>query len=390
MKKRHFIIINIIFVGLIGFSATMVYQFMTGSQPWSLLTQFQSHKPTVTVTDRCSEKPPLTQLNSLHDSSLQKLAVYQQACRSFVTDTVMVFFSIPTTAEQGIDYAEEDAKVLKAFAKAGIRPLVIAEPAMKDGTMIDYQLLANGTYDSAFDAYFNELKQQGLTTKQLGIWNPFPEINLPYWKNNLPEYFAPAVNHYLTVARNHFAKVQTSLLLNSATYETTDFNWENGDYNSLLPYVKGVKPGLITYAGLQGFPWVARQGGEGRIFNAAEFLNPSLLTEMAESLGTKKVWFNTGTFSSKYTLDADKIRHISSSQRKEILLTIKEQAFLLKEKGYNVSVNIFAEDKSEQTEETDWSYWPGQQPFASADTLLLTDFIRDLNSEKVAFWLFDR
>ena len=191
-------------------------------------------------------------------------------------------------------------------------------------------------------------------------------------------------------ARASFPQVQTSVLLNSATYELTDFNWENGDYNSLIPYVKDIKPTLINYAGIQGFPWIARQGGSATIFNAAEFLNPSLLQEMADRLGTKKVWFNTGTFSTKYTLDPKLMRTITPSQRKEILMTITGQALALKEKGYDVAVNLFAEDKSESSEETNWSYWKGDDPFASQDTAVLTSFIKGLNTNEIHFWLFDK
>jgi hypothetical protein len=170
----------------------------------------------------------------------------------------------------------------------------------------------------------------------------------------------------------------------------TDFNWENGDYNSLLPYVDKITPGLVTYAGIQGFPWIARQGGSATIFNAEEFLNPSLLTEMADELQTKKIWFNTGTFSTKYTLNPEQIRTISSSQRKEILMTIAAQALATKEKGYEVAVNIFAEDKTDSAEETNWSYWKGSDPFTSQDTQILTSFVKQMNTNGVQFWLFDK
>jgi hypothetical protein len=390
MKQRHFVIINIIFFGLVCFSASMVYQFMTGSQPWKFLLDFNQPVQQPAATNACSSKKPLENLARANNSSVRSLAVYQQACHSFVTDTVMLFLGMPDSKTDAVRYAAQDAKDLKAFKQAGIRPLVIAEPSTKEGKILDYALFANGSYDEITAAYFSELKKQGLHSEDLGIWNPFPEPNLPYWKNSHAKYFAPSVNHYFGIARQNFPTLTTSVMLNSATYETTDFNWENGDYNSLLPYVADITPGLIDYAGLQGFPWASRQGGDGVIFNAAEFLNPALLAEMADSLGTKKVWLNTGTFSAKYTLDAAQIRRISSGQRKEILMTIKEQAMILQKKGYQVAVNIFAEDKSEQTEETNWSYWPAGQPLSSVDAPVLTEFIRSLNEQKVAFWLFDR
>lgn len=369
----------------------MVVQFMTGYKPFEIGSRILGSGQVEHVqTEACSDRMPLRSLSAVEHPSLKKLAVYQQACRSFASDTIMTFFSMASDKDVARQYATEDAKVLKSFAEAKVRPLVMVEPSTRDGKLLDFKKFANGSYDDATDAYFKQLKGAGVTDDQLGIINPFPEANLPYWNNNHPEYFSPAVNKYLAIAKRHFPKISTSILLNSATYELDDFNWENGDYNSLLPYVKGVKPELITYVGIQGFPWVAAQGGSATIFNAAEFLNPPLLEEMAEALHTKKIWFNTGTFSSKYTLDAERRRDIESSQRKEILMTIKDQAISMKGKGYDVAINLFAEDKSETSEETDWSYWQGDDPFASPDTVLLTSFAKELGEKKIPLWLFDK
>ena len=391
MKKRHVIIINLVFIGLMAFSASTVYEFMTGTSPLSMVANLFNRQASVATvtTNTCSPQAANKKLHAATATSLRQLAVYQEACHSFVTDTLMTFVSMPKTSLEGIANAKQDAKLLKEFAAADVRPLVIAEPSDAQGTTLDFSRFANGSYDAAIDAYFAQLKKEGVTDTMLGIWNPFPEANLPYWKNNKPEYFGPAVTHYLTAAKKYFPNMATSILLNSATYEMTDFNWESGDYNSLLPYVKGIKPGLITYAGIQGFPWISRQGGNGVIFNAAEFLNPPLLTEMADALGTKKIWFNTGTFSTKYTLDPDLIRTIAPSQRKEILLTIESQAQMLKEDGYDIAINLFAQDKSEESEGTNWSYWERNQPFSSRHTPVLTDFIKVTKENKILFWLFD-
>jgi hypothetical protein len=390
MKWRHIILINLIFIGLMSLSASVVYQYITGNSPFTMFANWGKSQSALVSTAACNDKQPLNNLKGAEHASLRKLDTYQEACHSYVTGTVMVFMSMAPNTTDAVEYAKQDANTLKTFAKAGIRPLVIAEPSDHAGTTMDFAQFANGSYNTAIEKYFAELKAQGITDQQLGIWNPFPEANLPYWNNNRTEYFAPAVNNYIAQLKKHFPKAETSIMLNSATYDHTDFNWENGDYNSLLPYVKNINKGTITYAGLQGFPWAARQGGTATIFNAAEFLNPELLTEMAESLGTKKVWLNTGTFGRKYTLDATITRTISPEQRKEIMMTIKEQASTLQKDGYQVAVNIFAQDKSEESEATDWSYWGKDGPFSSTATPVLTDFVKDLNTLKIDFWLFDR
>jgi hypothetical protein len=391
MKKRHIIFINLLFIGMVLFSAGVVYQFMTGNKPLNILSSFTAPqaKPAASML-ACNAKQPVADLTSAKITPLRKLATYQQACHSYVTGTMMVFVSMPTTTEQAVAYAKTDADTLIEFAKYGIRPLVIAEPSDADGNNLDFSTIAGGGYNKALDTYFAQLKIAGLTDQQMGIWNPLPEANLPYWKNNQPHFFAPAVTHYFTALHSHFPKAQTSILLNSATYQVADFNWESGEYNSLSAYVKGIPKGAVNYAGIQGFPWVPRQTNGGAIFNASEFLSPPLLTEMADALGTKNVWFNTGTFGAKYALDPDQKKTITPPQRKEILMTIKDQAITLQKKGYNVAVNIFAQDKSTTSEETDWSYWDDKGPDSSLATSVLVEFIRDISNKNVDFWLFDK
>jgi hypothetical protein len=154
--------------------------------------------------------------------------------------------------------------------------------------------------------------------------------------------------------------------------------------------VKGISHGLVDYAGMEGFPWVPPQGGSGPVINASEFLDPSLISEMANYLGTKNIWFNTGTFGTKYALDPAQIAYVSPEQRKEILTTIDEQALILQKEGFSVSINMFAQDKSKASEETDWSYWNNNHPFNSLATPVLTSFINQMNQQKIGFWLFDQ
>lgn len=389
MKPRHIVIINTMFIALIMFSAGMVYQFMTGKKPLSMLSTIGHHSTVATIkTSTCSTEAPLN-LNGASSTALQTLAVYQEACHSRATSTMMIFTSMPANQTQAVEYAKADAATLKDFAAHGVRPLVIAEPSDKNGNNLDYATFADGGFNNQITTYFETLKQQGVTDEQLGVWNPFPEANLPYWNNNQPQYFAPAVNNYLGILKQKFPSAHTSVMLNSATYNTNDFSWANGEYDSLLPFVKGITPGLVEYAGLQGFPWMSPQGGNGAIVNAAEFLSPDLLKEMADSLGTKKIWFNTGTFGAKYTLDPAQTVTMTPERRKAVMATINNQAIALQKDGYTVAVNIFAQDKSKTAEATNWSYWAAGKPFTSPSAAVLTDFISQLNQENISFWLFD-
>ncbi len=372
-------------------SAGTVYQYMTGRQVLHIISDLtRKQRPVIVTTDRCGPREALD-LHDARTSSLKKLAVYQQACHSYATGTMMYFAGFPVSHESAAKQSAAVAVMLKDFAKHGVRPLVIAEPTDYDGsTNVDFAQIAAGTYNQWLDEYFANLKAAGITDRQMGIWNPFPEANLPYWNNNLSSYFAPNINLYISYLRKYFPQAETSIMLNSATYETTDFEWQSGDYNSLLPYIKGITTGSINYAGLQGLPWIPPAGGNGPILNAADYLNPTLISEMADYLGTKKIWLNTGSFSRKYALDPARSAGITTEQRRAVLATVNEQVLVLQRKGYSVSVNMFAEDKSNASEETNWSYWTSDKPFNSPYTPLLTNFISRLNDEKVEFWLFDK
>ncbi len=390
MKRRHVITINLIFFGLMMFSAGMVYQFMTGNKPLAALTSFRQAAPVHVQTSNCSSRAPLS-LGGTQSPYLRKLSTYQQACHSFVTDTMMIFVGMPASDKAAIAAAQQDAATIKEFARYGIRPLVMAEPTdYTTDAQIDFAQFSKGAYTKYLATYFSQLKAAGITDRQMGIWGPFPEANLPYWKNNDAQYFAPSVNRYISTLRTYFPQVQTTIMLNAATYEPTDFNWANGDYVSWLSYIKGITPGSITTIGLEGFPWLPKQGGQGNILNAAEFLNPTIVSEAADYLKTKQVWLNTGTFSQKYALDRAKTAYLSPQQRKAILATVTEQAGALQSKGYKVSVNIFAEDKSQTAEETNWSYWSHDNPFGSLAAPVITDFIHGLNDKHINFWLFDK
>jgi len=390
MKRRHLVFINLIFMGFMLFSAGVVFQFMTGDKPLDTLTDLKSQKPIVVTTNTCSSQKALP-LSGTQNPQLKKLAVYQEACHSYASGTMMTFVGIPLSSQDATTEADQAVTTLKTFATYKVRPLVIAEPTdYTTSDNVDMGQFASGAYTGYLNTMFSSMKSQGVTASEMGIWNPFPEANLPYWKNNLPQYFAPDVNLYISTMDKYFPGTQTSIMLNAATYQPTDFNWQNGDYESLLPYVKGITSHSIDYAGLEGFPWVPPQGGTGPILNAAEFLNPSIISETADYLGTKNIWLNTGTFSEKYALDPSQIAYVSPQQRQAVLTTIDQQAITLQQQGYHVAINMFAQNKSQSSEETDWSYWSNNAPFNSLATPVLTSFINKINQQHIDFWLFDQ
>jgi hypothetical protein len=67
---------------------------------------------------------------------------------------------------------------------------------------------------------------------------------------------------------------------------------------------------------------------------------------------------------------------------------VVRQAAQLKAQGFTVAVHLFAEDKSNVGEATDWSYWhnsPGDDPA----TAVFTTFAHDTAAAGVQIWLYD-
>lgn len=394
MKKRDIIIYSCIMLICSVFALEVVARALTGS---SFIPKIKSPfaaqaKETVDRGFRCSDKAETPNLDKANDPQLKKMAEYQSLCGSLPASHVMIFSDMPKDDGEAKEKAKKMAATLKEFALYNVRPVVIIEPVTSWG-YVDFEEFKTGFYTPWLATYFAELKAEGITDETMGIWAPFPEANLPYWNRNnaTPEDFGAMVNIYLTTAKAMFPNLEASILLNSATYTADDFDWERGEYISLIPYVKTIQKGLVQSFGLQGFPWAppANQTGQP-IFDASEFLNYKLAQEAADTLGVKKIWFNTGTFKTKYADDELREKMVPPEKRADILTGILTQAQTLETKGYEVSISLFSENKNTATEATDWSYFTSNTIRTSPDSPVFTNFAARLNESKIDLWLFDR
>lgn len=348
--------------------------------------------PEVKLGNACSKDPIIKNLPAATNTSLQRLAEYQDVCQSGQVQTMMIFADMPKDDAEAKQKAKDMAATLKEFSTYKIRPLIIVEPVASWG-FVDFNEFRDGFYDAWITQYFATLKAEGITDQQMGIWTPFPEPNLPYWNHQSakPEDFGLMVNRYLRMLDVQFPAAKTSIMLNSASYDNSDFEWSNEEYVSLLPYVKNIDPKLVDMFGMQGFPWSPRSGTGGtNQFDAATYLNSDLLTEAAAFLGIKEVWLNTASFMQKYTLDSDAVVTIVPETRKAVLTSISDQAKRIQALGYKVSINLFSEDKSSASEETNWSYWPKGQQRTSQHALVYQEFASELERSTIDLWLFDR
>ncbi len=394
MKSKNIIIYSIFCFLVVLFTIDTVTMALLGRHFYELLIPSQSadQSPADKSLAKCTDKNKIAAANESSAKEIRQLAQYQNLCNSFVTDEVMIFTDMPKDDKVAAQNAADMANNLKQFGQYGIKPLVIAEPVTAWG-LVDFDEFKNGFYDRWIDTYFSELKKNGITDAQMGTWVPFPEANLPYWNhaNAKPEDFGPIVNKYLGAMKKYFPNAQGSVMLNSATYDSEDFDWRNGEYLSLIPYVSKVDKKLVSSFGLQGFPWAPQATDTGAsVTDASEFLNHRLAIEAANVLKVNKIWYNTGTFRRKYTDDANNSIIISPEERLLILNSIEEEALITKNNGFEVSLNIFAQDKSKATEATDWSYLPEQGAQSSKDALVFTEFVNDLQKKGIHLSMFDR
>ncbi len=341
------------------------------------------------TTYTCSKQKPL-EIKTYDEQHLVKLEQYQEYCGSFATDTWMIFTSFPYDTSSAQELVTELSTQLTQFHENKVTPIVIAEPYIGEVEM-QYRDFMNGMYDQALDTYFRLFKEAGMTDEMMGIWVPFPESNTPNWanKDTQPGDFAFVVNKYLSVYKKYFPAAKASILLNAVTYAPDDIDWENGNYESLNPYIGELNTKLVDSFGIQGFPWKSNALQRTReIFDPMEFLQPDIAIAAAQTLKTRDIWFNTGTFSAKYTNDPEKEVRVSVVQRKSILEGIIQVAQYVEEyqlNNYRVRINLFSQDKSQYNEATDWSYFQDEE-----SKEILREFLWNAEQAEIPVSIFDR
>lgn len=398
MKRRDIFITTLLLIVFCLLTVNIVFDALTGTKLFKYSLNIEDYininteEKTIFRADVCSTKPKVN-ISNTPDNHLTQFNKYQEICKSKPTDMLMIFIEMPKDSNDAKSLAIKTSDTLKEFYQYEITPLVIVEPVTAWG-LIDFNEFSAGFYDPWLNTFFDSLKKQGIEAKHMGLWVPFPEANLPLWNhaNTSPEVFAINVNRYLKIFKKYYPDAESGILLNSATYELDDFEWTSGDYVSLVQYVSKLDKSLVDVFGMQGLPWAPRASttGGGAVLNAGEFLTSKLADEAAKEMGVKKIWLNTGTFGAKYTQDSENTTYISESIRTDVLNAILKESEKLKSMGYDVTVNIFAQDKSDQTEATDWSYLDESFSGTAESESIFVKFLSTANSKGIKVSMFDR
>lgn len=378
----------ILFLFLMATTSYIVYRAVTPNFQSVEGGKVDNRQALVCSTKRSRKDLLITSSNS----STRKLGELDEKCTTTSSSKLMLFTIMPKDKIEAGRLADEMAATLEEFHKYDIEPIVIVEPDSSWG-LIDFSEFNTGFWDSWVQEFFKKLKENGISQEMMGTWVPFPEANLPYWnhQNSEPEEFSDAVNRYFSILKTYYPDVKGSILLNSATYPTDDFNWQEGEYISLKDYVSGLNKEYIDSIGIQGFPWISKANQNERIlFDAKEYLSPKITKEAADIVGTKNIWFNTGSFASKYTNEPESRVIIVPEIRKKILESVLEVTSDIEKSGYNVSVNIFAQDKSETPEATDWAYWGTQYTSNTLHQTVIVSFLQEAQKQNIDVSFFLR
>ncbi len=328
-------------------------------------------------------------LTASANPTLRKLAEYEQVCQGSIVDELMTFAGMPRTPAEAIDSASHTATILQEFAAHNITPLVVFEPTITPSIRLTD--IHHGIYDESIQLFFATLKQKGITDQQMGTWVLFPEANTPIWNTTDPHDFSENVKKVGMFQKNVFPDSKISILLNSRTYPNHDVAWEHGVLKSLGPYIVNLPPGLVDRFGYQGFPSISEADApqQYKLTNGRDFLPAKIASDAAKELGVKDIWVNTGTFSRIYTDDPQSEVRMSANERREILAGVLDQVALLRPTSTNLSINLFAEDKSLMREHTDWSYWHKDTIGKGDDTDVFMWFVHQLRSKEINFSLYD-
>lgn len=388
MKKSGIFWYSLVFFGLSFFAFSLVLASMTDGTTLHVTSTLKEvyqrgfkEKEEVFQIGRCSPEQALvlTKISSLSSLILRNLSEYELVCGSLVTKTLIVSTDLPKDVLSARRKGEEMAETLAEFSSFGIDPVVLVDPSDERGPA-SFQKIVSGAYDPLFREYFSALREKGIRDEAMGMWIPFPSANLPKWNhaNISPKEYTVGVNRYLGILKEIFPDAKGGLLLSSSTYENDRFEWSDGEYASLVPYVSGIQPQLVESLGIEGFPWMPpRESGRFGVLDAREYLNAKLAMEAADTLGIRDIRFFTGTFSEKYTLDSDKKIVLDPGRRKDMLNGIIAEVESAKKKGYSVSMTLFVADESASLRATNWSYRTG--PVSYLHQSVFVDFVAKMN-----------
>jgi hypothetical protein len=340
-----------------------------------------------TTDSSCSSSPARTEV--LLTSTLKEvrnLSAFDQACNSESSKFLVIKTVMPTDDTSAKNLPIQVANTLLELNKYNIKPYVLVNISENTSPEVISELLKNGNQTN-LETYFNTLKSLGVTSETIGTWIPYPEANLPTWNNSnlTPESYTYLVNSFITTINKTYPEAKIEVLLSSATYDTKDFSWAEGEYVPLDKYINALNLEKIDSIGISGYPWVAKAtvNESTELLDPYEYLSQNIIENIASARSIKKFTLYTGTFASKYGNTPEETIQIPVEIRKTILDRTINLVKLLKSKNYEITVILKSNNETSGVDKTDWSYWGSDWTSNKGHQATIVAFIKSLNSINV-------
>ncbi len=306
------------------------------------------------IWKKLNQEKMIASLSLSKDKQLKKLSEYKSEIQGEYGKEMMIFMNMPMTDAWIEDIAQNMKNIISEYKKNQVKPIFLFEPYDENLNEIHFKHLKNGAYDDKLKKIFSKLKYTyNISVEDIGVLVPYPEINTPAFERQgfQPEDFSPMINSFFETVREVYPTVEGWILLDSKTYSVWAWWWE-WSFSSFMPYIQNITPGTLNRFWIQGFPWVSNDGSI-EAYDPKEYLPLGITLEASKFLGVESIWYNTGVMKKKYKKNTITLSHTTTDQ---ILENTLKQATELKKKWYGVFINIFAQDKFDHYEVTDWSF----------------------------------
>jgi hypothetical protein len=312
----------------------------------------------------------------------QPLQRYNQMAGGNFASSIMIFSSIPVNSEEVENVSTRIAEKIKTLSASGLQAVIVVEPISASAGKLNFSDIALGKYNNDFVALFAALKAKGVTDANIGNWIIWPEPNLPdkYW--NKPGFvssnYGDMFNNFAGPLKAAFPSAQTTILMDTKSYEPDDYDYARGKAVSWAPYLNRVKKELVTTMGIQGFTWYSKDGTD-ELTDPKQYLPTNLVVEAANQLGVKSVLVNTGQ-AKAYKSTTGSIVSIPEAKRRSINNQVAAQILSINNLGFSITAILFVEDKI-YTEGVNFSY-------PDSEGAMFRLLVNDLNYAKVRIGMF--
>ena len=305
------------------------------------------------ISNKMTQERIISSLSLSQDEQLKKLSLYKKEIQGEYGKEMMIFLNMPTSEKWIHALAENMKNIIAEYKINLVKPIFLFEPYDEQREEIDFSYLKSGSYDEKLRLLFSLLNNTyHISSEDIGLVVPYPENNTPAYKRKgfVPEDFPLLIHSFFSVAREQYPTLEGWILLDSKSYDIGK-KWWQGTFSSFMPYIRGIKPGTLSRFWIQWFPWVSNDGSI-EAYNPKEYLPLGITLEASKYLSVKSIWYNTWVMKKKYR---NNTITLTWEARDTILEETLDQWEKLAEKWYGIHIHIFAQNKFNQYEATDWS-----------------------------------